>query len=35
VGAAQGGNIFIHADFPGIPLNISDSINFTAKVQLT
>ena len=35
VGAAQGGNIFCHADFAGIALSINDSINFTFSDQLT
>lgn len=35
VGAAAGGAIFIHADFAGIALSVSDSINFTATDQLT
>lgn len=34
VGAAQGGNIFIHADFAGIALSVSDSIAFTFLDQL-
>jgi hypothetical protein len=34
VGAAQGGNMFAHADFGGIALAISDSINFTWTDQL-
>lgn len=28
-GAAQGGNLFIHADFAGVALNVNDSISFT------
>lgn len=35
VAAAQGGNLFAHADFAGIALSVSDSINFTFKDQLT
>lgn len=35
VGASQGGDIFCHADFAGIALSVSDSINFTFKDQLT
>lgn len=35
VGAAQGGSMFCHADFAGIALNTSDSINFTWKDQLS
>lgn len=35
VAAAQGGSIFCHADFAGIALSVSDSINFTFKDQLT
>lgn len=35
VGAAAGGAIFIHADFAGIALSVSDSINFTFLDQLT
>jgi len=35
VAAAQGGNVFIHADFAGIALSVSDAINFTFKDQLT
>lgn len=35
VGAAQGGSIFVHADFAGIALSISDSIAGTFNVQLT
>lgn len=32
---AKGGNMFAHADFTGIPLNVNDSIAFTWKDQLT
>lgn len=35
VGAAAGGAIFVHADFGGITLAVSDSINFTCLDQLT
>jgi hypothetical protein len=35
VNAAQGGDMFIHADFAGIALNVNDSIAFTFKDQLT
>jgi len=35
VGAAGGGAIFIHADFAGIPVNPTDSINATFLDQLT
>lgn len=35
VGAAAGGAIFVHADFAGIALSVSDSINFTVLDQLT
>lgn len=35
VAAAQGGNMFVHADFAGIALSINDAINFTIKDQLT
>lgn len=35
VGAAQGGDLFCHADFAGVALNVGDSINFTFKDQLT
>lgn len=35
VAAAQGGNLFCHADFAGIALAVNDSINFTFKDQLT
>jgi len=35
VGAAAGGAIFIHADFAGIALSVSDSINFSFLDQLT
>jgi len=31
---ANGGSMFVHADFAGIALNTSDSILFTLKVQL-
>lgn len=34
-GAAQGGDIFIHADFAGIALNVNDSIAFTVTDTLT
>jgi len=34
-GAAQGGDIFIHADFAGIALNVNDSIAFTITDTLT
>jgi hypothetical protein len=34
-GAAQGGNMFIHADFAGIALNVNDSISFTFSDTLT
>lgn len=29
--ASTVGNLFIHADFTGVPLNINDSITFTVK----
>ena len=32
---AKGGNLFAHADFAGIALNVNDSITFTWKDQLT
>lgn len=35
VAAASGGNGFIHADFAGIALAVSDSINFTIRDQLS
>lgn len=35
VAAANGGSIFAHADFAGIALSVSDSINFTFSDQLT
>lgn len=35
VGAAQGGNMFAHADFPGIALAVNDSVAFTWTDQLT
>jgi hypothetical protein len=35
VNAAQGGNNFIHADFPALSLSVNDSILFTVKDQLT
>ena len=35
VGAAAGGAIFVHADFAGIALSVSDSINFSFLDQLT
>lgn len=34
-GVAQGGNMFIHADFAGIALNVNDSISFTFSDTLT
>lgn len=34
IGAAQGGNIFAHADFGGISLNVNDSILFTVRDTL-
>jgi hypothetical protein len=34
-GAAQGGNMFVHADFAGIALNVNDSISFTFTDTLT
>jgi hypothetical protein len=34
-GAAQGGNMFIHADFAGIALSVNDSISFTFTDTLT
>jgi len=34
-GAAQGGNMFVHADFGGIALNVNDSIAFTITDTLT
>jgi hypothetical protein len=34
IGSAQGGNLFAHADFAGVALNVSDSINFTFANQL-
>lgn len=34
-GAAQGGNMFIHADFASIALNVNDSISFTFTDTLT
>jgi hypothetical protein len=34
-GAAQGGNMFIHADFAGVALSINDSIAFTFSDTLT
>lgn len=34
-GAAQGGNLFIHADFAPIALNVNDSISFTFSDTLT
>lgn len=33
--ASYGGNIFIHADFAGIALNVNDSISFTFTDTLT
>lgn len=35
VGAAQGGNIFVHANFAVMNINLNDSIQFTFKDQLT
>lgn len=35
VNAALGGNMFIHADFAGIALNVNDSIAFTISDTLT
>lgn len=35
VAAAQGGSMLCHADFAGIALSVSDSINFTLTNQLT
>ncbi len=35
VGAAAGGACFVHADFAGIAVSVSDSINFTFLDQLT
>ena len=35
VGAAQGGNIFVHADFAGDALNVNDSLSSTLTVTLT
>jgi hypothetical protein len=35
VGAAQGGNIFVHADFAGDALNVNDSLTSTLTVTLT
>lgn len=35
VGAAAGGACFVHADFSGIALSVSDSINFTFLDQLS
>jgi hypothetical protein len=34
VGAAQGGNIFAHADFAGVALSVNDTITFTFKDTL-
>jgi hypothetical protein len=34
-GASNGGNMFIHADFAGIALNVSDSISLTFTDTLT
>jgi hypothetical protein len=31
----SGGNLAVYADFSGIALNVSDSVTFTVKVQLT
>jgi len=33
--AATSGNLFVKGDFTGIPLNTSDSIQFTFKVQFS
>lgn len=35
IGATQGGNLFAHADYGGIVLNVNDSIAYTWKDQLT
>lgn len=35
VGAAQGGNLFVHADFAGDALNVNDSLASTLTVTLT
>jgi hypothetical protein len=35
IGAAQGGNIFVHADFAGDALNVNDSLTSTLTVTLT
>lgn len=35
MGATAGGAIFVHADFAGIALSVSDSINFSFLDQLT
>lgn len=35
IGLAQGGNVFAHADFAGIALNVNDSILFSWTDQLT
>lgn len=35
VGAAQGGSIFVHADFAGDALNVNDSLSSTLTVTLT
>lgn len=35
IAAAQGGNMFIHADFAGIALSVNDSIAFTITDTLT
>lgn len=35
VGASVGGDLFLHADFAGIALNVSDSINFTIRDQIS
>lgn len=35
IGAANGGSMFIHADFAGIALNVNDSISFTFSDTLT
>lgn len=35
VGASVGGDMFIHADFAGVALNVSDSISFSISDTLT
>lgn len=35
IAASYGGNVFIHADFAGIALNVNDSISFTFSDTLT